>query len=394
MNICTGRRQLDRENVQAFSDFVFDNQGRLRLGIRESATGREVVRIDTPQPRVVFTCNPEERCHPIGFSSDNEAFYVETNRGQSDLARLGLVCMETGEEISSETDSLQRVDFGYGLFSASSNKLLASIYLDDRPRFEWKDRILERDYLWLESRLASRNITIVSRSRDERIWMIVAADDNEPGEIYSFDRKKRTLLLKGRLFGGISRHRLATTKAVRYESYDGLAIEAYLTLPNGVEPFRLPTVLVPHGGPWARDYLTYNPLWQFLANRGYAVLAPNFRGSSGYGKKFLEAGNGEWGGKMQDDLTAGVQWLVGQGIADSSRLGIVGWSYGGYAASAGLTFTPELFAAGVSVSGPSNLLTFVEASLNPKLITRVGSPNTPKGRARLERVSRRIMCLG
>ena len=150
-------------------------------------------------------------------------------------------------------------------------------------------------------------------------------------------------------------------KAIRYTSSDGLEIPAYLTLPKGVPAQGPAAGRLPHGGPWARDSWGYDGMAQFLANRGYAVLQPNFRGSTGYGKKFLNAGNKQWGDKMQDDLTWGVKHLVAQGIADPKRVGIMGGSYGGYATLAGVAFTPDLYAAGVSIVGPSNLITLLES---------------------------------
>jgi dienelactone hydrolase len=180
-------------------------------------------------------------------------------------------------------------------------------------------------------------------------------------------------------------------QAVRYRARDGQMIPAYLTVPKGVEGKALPTLLLPHGGPWARDVWGYDPIVQFLANRGYAVLTINFRGSTGYGKAFLNAGNETWGtGTMQHDITDGARWLVEQGIADPERLGIVGGSYGGYATLAGLAFTPDLYAAGVSIVGPSNIITLLN-SIPPywgpikKIFSlRVGDPTDPEDKARLE----------
>jgi len=180
---------------------------------------------------------------------------------------------------------------------------------------------------------------------------------------------------------------------VRYPSSDGLEIPAYLTLPKGVEPKALPVVVMPHGGPWARDVWGYNPLAQFFANRGYAVLQPNFRASTGYGKKFLNAGNNQWGDKMQDDITWGVKYLVGQGIADPKRVGITGGSYGGYATLAGVAFTPDLYKAAVAIVAPSNLVTLLETippyweSVRKLFYVRMGNPTTPEGKAQLARQS-------
>ena len=182
-------------------------------------------------------------------------------------------------------------------------------------------------------------------------------------------------------------------KAVRYPSSDGLQIPAFLTLPKNVAAKSLPLIVVPHGGPWARDDWGYDPYAQFLANRGYAVLQPNFRGSTGYGKKFIDGGNKQWGDKMQDDITWGVKYLVAEGIADPKRVAIMGGSYGGYATLAGLAFTPDVYTAGVSIVGPSNLITLLN-SIPPyweagrKLFhERMGDPATPDGKAQLERQS-------
>jgi dipeptidyl aminopeptidase/acylaminoacyl peptidase len=150
-------------------------------------------------------------------------------------------------------------------------------------------------------------------------------------------------------------------KPISFKSRDGLTVHGYLTTPAGVPARNLPAVLLVHGGPWARDTWGYSSLHQWLANRGYAVLAVNFRGSTGYGKKFLNAGNKEWAGKMHDDLIDGVNWLVGQGIADPKKVAIMGGSYGGYATLVGLTFTPEVFACGVDIVGPSNIITLLKS---------------------------------
>ena len=188
-----------------------------------------------------------------------------------------------------------------------------------------------------------------------------ASSDVEPGEVYLFNRKGRKLDFQYKVRAKVPREALSQMRTVRYKSSDGLEIPAYLTLPKGLPEKNLPVVVFPHGGPWARDNWGYNPIPQFLANRGYAVLPPNFRASTGFGKKFLNAGNGEWGKKMQDDITWGVKYLVGQGTADPKRVGIMGGSYGGYATLAGVAFTPDVYRAAVDIVGPSNLITLLEA---------------------------------
>ena len=154
---------------------------------------------------------------------------------------------------------------------------------------------------------------------------------------------------------------MAFSKPVRYPARDGLTIPAYLTMPRGVEAKKLATVILPHGGPWARDSWGYNPIHQWLANRGYAVLSVNFRGSTGFGKSFLNAGNREWAARMHDDLLDAVDWAVAENIADPERIAIMGGSYGGYATLVGLTFTPETFACGIDIVGPSNIATLLDS---------------------------------
>ncbi|MEX2397948.1 MAG: prolyl oligopeptidase family serine peptidase, partial [Balneolales bacterium] len=205
-------------------------------------------------------------------------------------------------------------------------------------------------------------INITSRTADENIWMVNVNSDTDPGSSYVYARDEGDLELLYQSRPDLPSEHLAEMRAVRYTSRDGLEIPAYLTLPKGREPGNLPVIINPHGGPWARDHWGYNATAQFLANRGYAVLQPNFRGSTGYGKEFLNAGNKEWGtGAMQHDITDGVEYLINEGIADPDRIGIYGGSYGGYATLAGLTFTPDLYSAGVSFVGPSNIITLLNS---------------------------------
>ncbi|HSH26828.1 MAG TPA: alpha/beta fold hydrolase, partial [Wenzhouxiangella sp.] len=180
---------------------------------------------------------------------------------------------------------------------------------------------------------------------------------------------------------------------IRYQVRDGMEIPAYLTTPKGVERKNLALVALIHGGPWSRDTWGYDALAQFLANRGYAVLQPNFRGSTGYGKAFLNAGNNEWGDAMQHDITDGVKHLIEQGLVDPERVCIMGGSYGGYATLAGMTFTPDLYACGVDIVGPSNLITLLNSippywgPIRKIFLQRMGDPGTEEGKARLERQS-------
>src|SRR5439155_1585143 len=291
------------------------------------------------------------------------------------------------------SDPLNRVDFGNASFSEVSDELISTTYIDERERIYWKDKSYESDYKLLQKKLPGKEIDFSSSTRDERLWLITANSDTEPGESYLFDRDSKKLTLQYRVREKLPRPALAPMQAVRYKSSDGLEIPAYLTLPKGAAPKNLPAIIVPHGGPWGRDSWGYNSFAQFLANRGYAVLQPNFRASTGYGKRFLDAGNKEWGQKMQDDVTWGAKYLLAQGIADPKRIGIMGGSYGGYATLAGVTFTPDVYAAAVSIVGPSNLITLLESippyweSIRKLFYERMGDPNTPEGKAQLERQS-------
>ena len=232
-------------------------------------------------------------------------------------------------------------------------------------------------------------ISMDSRTRDEQRWLVTASSDTEPGQTLLFDRTTHKLTPQYKVREKLPRQDLAAMTSVTYTSSDGLEIPAYLTLPKGVDAKNLPALVIPHGGPWGRDVWGYNSLAQFLANRGYAVLMPNFRGSTGYGRKFLDAGNLEWGRKMQDDLTWGVKYLVAQGIADPKRVGILGGSYGGYATLAGVTFTPDVYAAAVDIVGPSNLITLLDSippyweSARKVMYERMGNPTTAEGKALL-----------
>ncbi|HEX5601483.1 MAG TPA: alpha/beta fold hydrolase, partial [Pyrinomonadaceae bacterium] len=254
-------------------------------------------------------------------------------------------------------------------------------------------KAFEADYQNLQKQLPGKEIGFGSSTKDEKLWIIFANADTDPGSTYLFDRSTKKLTLQYQAREKLNRAYLAPTKPVKYPSSDGLEIPAYLTLPKGVEAKNLPAVILPHGGPWYRDSWGYNAFAQFLANRGYAVLQPNFRGSTGYGKKFIDAGNKQWGNKMQDDLTWGAKYLIAQGIADPKRVGIMGGSYGGYATLAGVAFTPDVYAVGVSIVGPSNLITLLESippyweQIRKVFYERMGDPNTPEGKAQLMRQS-------
>ena len=389
LKISTGEKTLVRKNTEKIAGWYFDLKGQLRLAARTADNGdTEILRPDPTGFTKIYSCNVNEGCGPHRFHKDGKRVYFETNKGDAmDLSALMLLDVETGKTELVESDPLKRADLGAVTFSEVTDDLALTTYTDERTRRYFHDKTLESDYKWLQGKLPGKEIGFGSRTTDERVWVVSARSDTEPAETYVYDRKAKTLVLQYRLFEKLPRQSLASMKVVKYKSSDGLEIPAYLTLPKGVPEKGLPLLVIPHGGPWARDNWGYNPMAQFFANRGYAVLMPNFRGSTGYGKKFLNAGNGEWGRKMQDDITWGVKHLVAEGTADPKRVGILGGSYGGYAVLAGVAFTPDVYRAAVDIVGPSNLLTLLDAipayweAGRKQMYSRMADPGTPAGKA-------------
>jgi dipeptidyl aminopeptidase/acylaminoacyl peptidase len=395
VKISTGEKTLVRENKDRIVGWTFDLKDQLRLATRVADNGdTEVLRLDEKGFTKVYSCNVFESCGPVQYHKDGQRVYFITNKGaDTDLTGLTLFNPATGKIEHVESDPLKRVDLSDMSFSEVTDELIETTYEDDRRRIYWKDKGFEADYKLVQSKLPGKEIGFGSATKDEQLFLLTAYSDTDPGERYLFDRRTKKLTLQYRGREKLNRDHLAPMKAVRYKSSDGMEIPAYLTLPKGVPAKNLPVVINPHGGPWARDSWGYNTFAQFLANRGYAVLQPNFRGSTGYGKKFIDAGNKQWGDKMQDDITWGVKYLIAEGIADPKRIGIMGGSYGGYATLAGVTFTPDLYAAAVDYVGPSSLLTLLE-NIPPYweagrqlFHQRMGDPTTPEGKAQLERQS-------
>jgi dipeptidyl aminopeptidase/acylaminoacyl peptidase len=330
-----------------------------------------------------------EGCGQAGFDAQNRLVYLVTNKGPLNLTELDMLDPATGATTPVESDPQKHVDFGGVILSVTDYRVLFTQYRDDGVRRSFKDQAFEAQFGWLQSQFPGKEVGLGTRTADESLWIVSAHSDTEPGEVYVWNPKAQTLALQYRVREELPRAALSQRRPYRYKSSDGLDIPAYLTLPNGLPAANLPLIVNPHGGPWAQDTFGYNGFAQFLANRGYAVLQPNFRGSTGYGKAYLNAGNGEWGRKMQDDLTWGVKALVAEGTVDPKRVGIVGVSYGGYATLAGVAFTPDLYAVAVDIVGPSNLVTqlnlrpaYWEAGMKA-MYTRVADPTTEAGKALL-----------
>ena len=391
LRISTGEKTLVRKNTDRVTQWVFDLDGNLRMATRSAENGdTEFLRVDPDHFTKVYSCNVFESCAAMQFQPGGQRVYIQTNK-DANLISLALFDVETGKAELVESDPLGKVDFSGALFSEATDELVETWYTAARTKTYYKQKAFGDDVHWIERKFGypKFEVMVVSRTRDESKWLVTVGSDTEPGQTFLFTRKTRTLTQQFKIREKLPREYLAGMEAISYPSSDGLEVPAYLTLPKGVPGKNLPTLMFPHGGPWGRDGWGYNALAQFFANRGYAVLMPNFRGSTGYGKKFLDAGNLEWGNKMQDDITWGAKYLIAQGIADPKRIGIIGGSYGGYATLAGVTFTPDLYAAAVDIVGPSNLITLLDSfppyweQIRKMLYARMGDPNTPEGKALL-----------
>ncbi|HYG68610.1 MAG TPA: alpha/beta fold hydrolase, partial [Anaeromyxobacteraceae bacterium] len=322
----------------------------------------------------------EEELELVDFSADAKRAYLRTTIG-SDTTRIVERDLATGAEkvlfVNPKVDATEVV------VHPTRHVVEAVASAPDRLRWKVIDPAVEADFAAI-AKLSRGDFRIVSRDREDRTWIVGFTEDRGPVRYFSFDRaaKKGTFLFSNQpKLEGLA---LAEMKPVALRARDGLELNGYLTLPVGVPAKQLPTVLFVHGGPWGRDHWGYNPMVQWLANRGYAVLQVNFRGSTGYGKKFLNAGNREWGRKMQDDLTDAVKWAVAKGYADPERVAIMGGSYGGYATLAGAAFTPELYRCGVDIVGPSSIKTLLStippywAPMKGVFAKRVGDIDDPK----------------
>jgi len=393
LNLASGRRTLVVENPGNVIGWQVDREGVVRAARAQTPAGdfEILVRDDATGPfrRVAEYAN-EDNGYIVGFTPDGQALWVASAR-DADLLRLVELDVATGAERVIDADD--EADLAGPVVSDKTGELLAAAYLRDRLVVHTFEERFREDWDAV-GRLHHGDPGISGQDAEETAWIVSFDDDRDPGATFLFDRTARSSEFLYRSRPWLDPQTLAPMAPVSIPSRDGLVLRSYLTLPVGSAGTNLPMVLFVHGGPWARDAWGYDPTVQFLANRGYAVLQVNYRGSTGFGKRFMHAAEREFAGKMHDDLIDGVNWAIAQGVADPSRVGIYGGSYGGYAALVGVTFTPDVFAAAVSYVGPSSLVTLARsfpAYWRPLLASTwfryVGDPENPDDLADMERRS-------
>jgi dipeptidyl aminopeptidase/acylaminoacyl peptidase len=393
INIETGLLTLLYDNKNNYDAWVTDNTGTIRLASKTDGVNitwnyrNNAADSFTP----LITTNFKEQFSVGSFDKDNKNMYVLTNIGRDKvtLVEYDPIAKKEVKEIYSNPD----YDLS-GIFYDRKKQVLASVHWSGEKS---EKHFFDKEWGDINSSLDKRfegymtNIVGYDDARSKAIVWV--GNDRRPAMYYLYDFETGESKEAANPYPWINEKQMSHSKPITYTSRDGLQIHGYLTLPVGVDAKNLPVVVNPHGGPWYRDEWYYNNEVQFLANRGYAVLQMNFRGSTGYGRKFWEASFKQWGKKMQDDITDGVEWLKKEGIADPKRIAIYGASYGGYATLAGVTYTPDLYAAAVDYVGVSNMFTFMN-TIPPywkpyldQFHEMVGNPKDAKDSALLAEVS-------
>ncbi len=351
LNYQTGEYKLLEKNPGNVSSWLIDSEGKVRMAIQADGVNRKILYKKKGSKRFItlLTTDFRNEFSPIDFTADNRYLYAISNLNR-DKAALVKYDPETNTEVE-EIFSHPEVDIQSALISKIDNSLLAARYTTWKRHYKFfKPEWIEIDKT-IKEQLNDVDYRIADRNDSEKLLLIRTYSDRTMGSYYLFDVDSMSLRKIAEISPWLNADYLSRVETIRFRARDGLLINGYLTLPVNKEPKNLPVIVNVHGGPWHRSTWGFDYVSQFFANRGYAVLDVNYRGSTGYGKKFFEAGFKEWGGKMQDDITDGVNWLLEQGIADPDRIGIFGFSFGGYAALMGLATTPNLYACGIDYSG-------------------------------------------
>lgn len=384
VNVNSGEMSLIATNPGGVMSWITDHEGHLRIamqtdGVNSSLLYRE--RAEQPFKRILTT-NFREGVNPLFFTFDNKKIYVSSNLGR-DKAVIAVFNPDTAQE-EEILFSHPAVDVKSLNYSRKTKTLIMASYVRAKRARKFFDPIWKNRFTELQNRFPDLELGISDMNKEETIFILRTYSDRSLGSSYLYEEATQKLTLLEDYSEKITATEMAPQIPIQYMSRDGFRIPGYLTLPLKQDLKNLPVVVNPHGGPWARDNWGYNPEIQFLANRGYAVLQINFRGSTGYGRKFWESSFKEWGQDMQNDISDGVEWLINSEIADPDRIAIYGASYGGYAVLAGLTFTPDLYACGIDYVGVSNIFTLLETlpsywkPMQEMMYTMVGHPEHDK----------------
>ena len=390
IDLATGERTLVLENPE-YAGFLLDDDYTVRFAERMTPDGGMELLIrenDTWTPYAKIGMEDSMNTHPYGFDATGQVLYWSDARGR-DTAALTEVNLTTGVETLLADDS--HADLSDIMRHPTERHVQAAAFTYDRKSWQVLDEAITPHLAYLDT-VADGEVEVISRSLDDAIWIVAYLMDNGPVRYYRYETTTRQATFLFTNEADLEGQPLAKMQPVIVPARDGLDLVCYLTEPlDAKAPY--PMVLFVHGGPWARDHWGYNPNVQWLANRGYAVLQVNYRASTGFGKAYVNAGNMEWAGKIHDDLVDGVRWAVAKGIADENKVAIMGGSYGGYSTLVGVTFTPDVFACGVDIVGPSNLVTLLEtvppywAPMLAMFATRVGDHHTEEGRKQLKAAS-------
>lgn len=360
LNLKAGDLKLDTENPGGVFNWVADHNLQVRASQSYAKDGSTLIHvrdtINSPWRELLSVGPNETGANIISFTPDNGSIYVLTSLDGNTERLLKIDLIDGKRSLVVEDPEFDLSDVlihptTYALEAIGVNK----------ERYEWIaiDSNLKLDFNELSRKLKTPFL-ITNGDLANQNWIVASLSDVRPTRFFLYQRSKKTLTFLFSTQPALENYTLSPMEPMTFQARDGMKLHAYLTLPAGKEPKNLPAILLVHGGPWVRDDWGYNPQVQWLANRGYAVFQINYRGSTGYGKSYLNAGNREWAGKMHTDLLDGKEWLVKKGYADPEKVSIYGGSYGGYATLVGLAFTPDAFCCGVDIVGPSNLITLLQ----------------------------------
>lgn len=359
INIINGGKILVAENPGNVTEWLTDHKGKLRIAISTDGVNHGIMfrKNEDEDFKLVYATNFKEILAPIFFTFDNKNVYMLSNIKRDRIALIEYD-LEKNEELKTIYEHPE-VDIEYVDYSKKRKVITDISFITWKREYVFFDDDKENLFRKLQTKLSGKEITIASMSDDEKKILVKTYSDKSLGSYYFFNIENEELIKLADVSPWLKEEYLADMKPIWYKSRDGLTINGYLTLPVKKEAKNLPVVINPHGGPWTRDIWGFNNEVQFFANRGFAVLQVNYRGSSGYGLDFMEAGFGEWGRNMQNDITDGANWLVKQGIADPNKIGIYGFSFGGFCALAGAAFTPNLYQCAASLSGIADVINFL-----------------------------------